>query len=304
MERECMEYVLQSDKLTKIYSQRAAVDEVSITVRKGDIYGFVGKNGAGKTTFIRMILGLAAPTSGSFSLMDGENIARARKKIGSLVESPALYGNMTAEENIRLLCTILGEDKKCVPDILKKVGLADTGRKKARDFSLGMKQRLGIAIALVGDPEFLILDEPINGLDPTGIVEIRELLLDLKNKHGKTVFISSHLIGELEKVATRYGIISNGKLVEELTAEQLEQKCGSRTVLKTDAPEKAAEIVKKLLKTDRVELGDGGTVYISEAVGNIGELTNELFRNDIVVSGISTDEDSAESYFIRKMEEG
>lgn len=299
-----MEYVLKTDKLTKVYAGHEVVSGVTLNVQRGDIYGFVGKNGAGKTTFIRMVLGLARPTSGSFTLLSGEDIASARKHTGSLIESPALYTNMTALENIRLYCTILGEDKKQAEKILETVGLADTGKKKAGNFSLGMKQRLGIGMALVGNPEFLILDEPINGLDPTGIVEIRELLLDLKNRQGKTIFISSHILGELEKIATRYGIISKGKLIEELTAAELEEKCGVKTVIKTDKPEKTAEIIRKLLSTEAVEVKKDGTVVISDKVENIGKLTNELFNNDIVVGGISTSDSDAESYFIKKMEEG
>lgn len=299
-----MEYVLKTEGLIKVYAKQKAVDDVSLTILPGDIYGFVGKNGAGKTTFIRMILGLTRSDSGSFSLFDGEDVSKARKRIGSLVESPAIYPTMTAKENLEIFCSMLGEDKNQAGEILEKVGLADTGKKKAGDFSLGMKQRLGIAMALVGDPELLILDEPINGLDPTGIVEIRELILELKNKHNKTVFISSHLLGELEKIATRYGIIAKGKLIEEITAEELEKKCGSRTSVKTDKPEKAMEIIKKLLKTENVETDTKGAVLIGEPVKNIGEITNELFKNDIVVEGISTSESSAESYFIKKMEEG
>ncbi len=299
-----MEYVLRTDKLTKEYAGQRVVDEVTLNVERGAVYGFVGKNGAGKTTFIRMISGLASPTSGSFELLSEKDISAARRRTGSLIESPALYSDMTALENIRLLSTILGEDKRKAEDILKIVGLSDTGKKKARDFSLGMKQRLGIGMALVGDPEFLMLDEPINGLDPTGIVEIRELLLDLKNKQGKTIFISSHILGELEKIATNYGIIAKGKLVEELTAEELENKCGIRTVIKTNNPQKALGIVKSIKGIKNVEAKEDGSIVISDAAEDIGMITNELFKNDIIVSGISTSDNGAESYFIKKMEEG
>ncbi len=299
-----MEYVLRTDKLTKEYLGQRVVNEVTLNVERGTIYGFVGKNGAGKTTFIRMILGLAFPTSGSFELLSEKDISAARRKTGSLIESPALYSNMTALENIRLLSTILGEDKSRSEDILKIVGLSDTGKKKAKDFSLGMKQRLGIGMALVGDPEFLMLDEPINGLDPTGIVEIRELLLDLKNKHGKTIFISSHILGELEKIATKYGIIAKGKLVEEITAEELEKKCGVRTVIKTNDSQKALKIVSNMGGIENVEAKEDGSIVIADVVENIGFVTNELFRSGIIVSGISTSDNGAESYFIKKMEEG
>lgn len=299
-----MEYILKTDGLTKVYSKMKVVDDVSLCIKPGDIYGFVGKNGAGKTTFIRMVLGLANITSGSVSFFDGENIQKARKKTGSLVESPAFYPNMNALENIRIFCRMIGEDDSSAEEILEKVGLAQTGKKKAGNFSLGMKQRLGIAFALVGDPEFLILDEPINGLDPTGIAEIRKLILDLKNEHGKTIFISSHLISELEKIATRYAIIAKGKIVEEITAEELDAKCGNKTSLKTDSPEKAAEIIKKLLNTENVEKTADGTLYVGEKIENIGLVTNELFNNGISVHAISSTDSTAEAYFIEKMEGG
>ena len=297
-----MKYVLQTNGLTKEYSHKKAVDNVSLTVRQGDIYGFVGKNGAGKTTFIRMILGLTRVTAGSFSFFDGDTSQEHRRRIGSLVESPSLYKNMTAHDNLEMYSIMTGADKAEIGGLLELVGLADTGKKRAADFSLGMKQRLGIAMALVGDPELLILDEPINGLDPKGIVEIRELLLELKNK-GKTIFISSHILGELEKIATCYGIISAGRLVEEITAEQLKTLSIERTIITTDRPEQALETAKKLLGTHKITL-ENGKIYVSGAIPNIGELTSEMFRQGIAVTGITNDGGGAEEYFLKKMEEG
>lgn len=297
-----MDYVLQTNELTKNYSGINVVDKVSLNIKKGEIFGFVGKNGAGKTTFIRLILGLAQPTSGSFKLLGDDNVQNARKKTGSLIEGPSLYTNMTAYENLDLYCTMLNADKKSIDEILKVVGLSDTGKKKAKDFSLGMKQRLGIAMALVGDPEFIILDEPINGLDPTGIIEIRELILNLKNNYGKTIFISSHILGELEKIATCYGIISKGKLIEEITAKELAEKCGTQTVIQTDNPQKAAEIISATFKDANISFAPDGAIILENKVKNIGELTNTLFRSGITVKGIFTQENSAEAYFVRKME--
>ena len=249
-----------------------------------------------------MILGLTGITDGSFKLFDGENISSARKRVGSLIESPAIFRNMTASQNLDIYCTMLGADKKTIPHILKTVGLSDTGKKKSGDFSLGMKQRLGIAIALIGNPDFLILDEPINGLDPTGIVDVRELLIELKNQ-GKTIFISSHILGELEKIATRYGIISSGKLVEEITSAELSEKCGSRTVITVSDTAKSIEIISKILDihSENIEY-DKNNIFVKSKIDNIGELTNALFIAGVVVSGISNDENSAEKYFIRKME--
>ena len=297
-----MEYILKTEGLTKIYSKIKVVDNVDMQINKGDIYGFVGKNGAGKTTFIRMVLGLARISGGSISMFDGENLKKARGKTGSLVESPAFYPNMTAKENIRIFCRMIGEDEKQADSILEKVGLSDTGKKKAGNFSLGMKQRLGIGLALVGDPEFLILDEPINGLDPTGIAEVRKLILSLKNEQGKTILISSHLISELEKIATRYGIIAKGKNVEEISAQELEEKCGNRLSMKTSDPEKAVDTIKALLNTEKVEKGENGLIYISEKTDDIGRITNELFKNNITVQAVSSADNTIESYFIERME--
>lgn len=297
-----MEYILQTQNLTKVYSGIPVVNDVSLNVRKGEIYGFVGKNGAGKTTFIRLILGLAKQTSGSFTLLGEEDVNKARRRIGSLIESPALYANMTATENLNLCCTMLEADKKCVSEILETVGLANTGKKKARDFSLGMKQRLGIAMALIGDPEFIILDEPINGLDPTGIIEVRELILDLSKNQGKTIFISSHLLGELEKIATCYGIISKGRLIEEITAKELSLHCGSQLIVKVDDVKKAGKIISEFLKTDNFSIQTDKKIIIRDKVENIGALSNELFKNGISVGEISNQENNIESYFVQKME--
>lgn len=299
-----MSYILQTKGLTKIYSHTKVVDNVSLTLNDGDIYGFVGKNGAGKTTFIRMLLGLSRADEGSFDFFDGEPFETARQRIGSLVEAPSIYKNMSARDNLLMYCTMLRVDKKCIDELLETVGLSDAGKKKAANFSLGMKQRLGIAMSLVGDPDLLILDEPINGLDPKGIVEIRELLLSLK-KRGKTIFVSSHYLGELEKVATRYGIISSGRLVEELTREELTEKCGSRTIIKTGDPEqalKALKIVKDILKDDDVT-AEKRKVIIGREIDDVGAITNELFKAGITVKGFSNDDNSAEEYFIKKMEE-
>lgn len=297
-----MKYILQTKELTKVYSMKKAVDNVSLTVKPGDIYGFVGKNGAGKTTFIRMIHGLTRATQGSCSFFDGAGDAGDRRRIGSLVESPALYKNLSARQNLELYCIMTGSDRASADGLLELVGLSDTGKKRVADFSLGMKQRLGIAMALVADPEFLVLDEPINGLDPKGIVEIRELLLDL-NRKGKTIFISSHILGELEKIATCYGIISSGRLVEEITARQLQEMSMERTMINTDSPEKARKIAAGILGSDNLAI-ENGILCVSKKIPNIGELTNEMFKNGIIVSGITSDNGGAEEYFLRKMEEG
>ena len=225
-----MEYVLQTDSLKKNYRKFPALDGLTMNIPKGSIYGFVGRNGAGKTTLIRLICGLQEPTSGSFTLFgaagDSSEIVSSRRRMGAVVETPAVYADMTAEENLRQQYLILGlPSYDGIPGLLELVGLTDTGKKKVRNFSLGMKQRLGIAIALAGDPEFIVLDEPANGLDPQGIVELRELILRLNREKQITFLISSHILDELSRLATHYGIIDRGHMVKELSAEELDATC-------------------------------------------------------------------------------
>ena len=222
-----MEYVLTTDHLCKNYGHFKALNQCSMHVPRGAIYGFVGKNGAGKTTLIRLICGLQRPTSGSYRLYGSENtdkkILEAQRRIGAVVETPSIYLDMTAEENMKEQYYVLGLPSfEGIPQTLKLVGLEDAGKKKAKDFSLGMRQRLGIAIALAGKPDLLVLDEPTNGLDPQGIVEMRELILKLNRERQITVLISSHILDELSRLATHYGFIDKGTIVKEITAEELE----------------------------------------------------------------------------------
>ena len=221
-----MDYVLTTNALCKKYGKFEALSSVSMHVPKGAIYGFVGKNGAGKTTFIRIICGLQTATSGGYTLYGRKNtdkrIDKARRRMGAVVETPSIYPDMTAEENLKMQYRVLGLSSfDGIQKILKLVGLENTGKKKAKNFSLGMRQRLGIAVALCGKPDFLVLDEPVNGLDPQGIIEIRELILKLNREYKITVFISSHILGELAKLATHYGFIDNGRIVKEISADEL-----------------------------------------------------------------------------------
>lgn len=225
-----MEYCLTANALTKQYKNFKALDNLSMHVPKGAIYGFVGKNGAGKTTLIRLICGLQRPTAGEFSLYGVGNTDRGiravRRRMGAVVETPSAYMDMTARENLKEQYRILGMPSfDGVDGLLKLVGLENTGKKKARNFSLGMRQRLGIAIALCGEPDFLVLDEPMNGLDPQGIIEIRELILKLNRERQITVLISSHILDELSRIATHFGFIDKGCMVKELSAAQLEAAC-------------------------------------------------------------------------------
>lgn len=225
--------ILMTENLTKKYGKTLAVDHVSMTVNRGDIYGFIGVNGAGKTTFMRMVCGLARPTEGSLELYGASHpkaLQKARKKMGALIEHPALYPNMSALENLEVQKRYLGlkgrpASEDTLRELLELVGLGDAAGKKAGAFSMGMKQRLGLAVALTGSPEFLVLDEPTAGLDPVGVVELRSLLLKLNQEKGLTIFFSSHDLSEMQRLATRYGFLEKGRLVREITAAELEQEC-------------------------------------------------------------------------------
>lgn len=225
-----MEYVLQTSKLSKRYGRNEVLNAVDMQIPKGAIYGLVGRNGAGKTTLIRIICGLQAPTDGEYRLYGVSHrdraISRSRRRMGAVVETPSIYLDMTAEDNLRQQALVLGlPSYREIPGLLRLVGLEHTGRKKVRNFSLGMKQRLGIAVALIGGPDFIVLDEPTNGLDPQGIVEIRELILKLNREHGITVLISSHILSELSRFATHYGFLEHGDFIREISAEELEKQC-------------------------------------------------------------------------------
>ena len=226
-----MESVLETSALTKRYRGFTALDSLTMRVPKGAIYGFVGRNGAGKTTLIRLICGLQEPTGGSFTLYGvrrntDARICRSRRRMGAVVETPSAYTDMTAEENLRQQYLVLGmPSTEGIPELLRLVGLEGAGKKKVKHFSLGMRQRLGIAVALAGNPDLLVLDEPVNGLDPQGIIEIRELVLKLNREHGITVLISSHILDELSRLATHYGFIDGGCMIKEISAQELESRC-------------------------------------------------------------------------------
>ena len=295
-----MNYVLQTNSLTKKYKNFQALNGLTMNVPKGSIYGFVGKNGAGKTTLIRLICGLQEPTSGNFSLYgirnDSKDIIKSRRRMGAVVETPSIYTDMTAEENLKQQYLILGlPSYEGIPELLKLVGLENTGKKKAKNFSLGMKQRLGIAIALAGDPDFLVLDEPVNGLDPQGIVEMRELILKLNRERQITVLISSHILDELSRLATHYGIIDNGRMVKELSAEELEnacRKCMRMEVTKVTALARVLDgmdIDYKILSETQAD------VY---AKVNISQLTLALAKEGCEVLSIEAKDESLESYFV------
>ena len=295
-----MEYVLTTNKLTKKYGNFKSLDELSIHIPKGSIYGLVGKNGAGKTTLIRVICGLQEPTTGTYCIYGIKNtskaIVKSRRRMGAVVETPAIYLNMSAEENLKLQCLSVGVPTyDSVPEILKLVGLAKTGRKKAGHFSLGMKQRLGIAMALVGNPDFLVLDEPINGLDPQGIIELRELILKLNREYQITVLISSHILDELSRLATHYGFINEGRLVKEISADELENACKKCTrieVTNTNA-------LVRVLDANNIEyeiLSDRAANIYGRI--NLSILVIALAKENCEVISSHEQDESLENYFI------
>ena len=295
-----MDYILTTSGLTKTYGKHNAADKISINVRQGDIYGLIGRNGAGKTTLLKMISGLAAPSEGDFALFGfkGKEKAQVMHRIGTLIEAPGIYPDLSAAENLRLKCIAMGvRDKTVITKILETVGLADTGKKRVGKFSLGMKQRLGIALALVGEPDLVILDEPINGLDPQGIVEIRETIEKLNKEQGITFIISSHILEELSKIATNYAIIHNGALVQELTREELLQKCSERIELKTDDTAKACTVLEKM-DIHEYKVVDNDTIQIFERLQDGGDITMKLAENGVKTLGISVRNEALEDYYL------
>lgn len=295
-----MEYVMIANALTKQYGHFKAINGLSMKVPRGSIYGLVGKNGAGKTTLIRLICGLQEPTEGDYCLYgrwskEG-NIEKARRRMGAVVENPSIYQNMTAEENLKQQCLILGLPSfEGISNLLELVGLSDTGKKKAKNFSLGMKQRLGIAIALVGDPDILVLDEPVNGLDPQGIIEIRELILKLNRERQITVLICSHILDELSRLATHYGFIDKGHLVKEISQKELENNC--RKCIRLEVSDtKILAIVLDGLQMEYTILSDTE----ADVYGRIGitELILALKKENCDTINLHERDESLESYYI------
>lgn len=295
------EILLKTARLTKRFNQYAAVNEVSLTVNRGEIYGFIGRNGAGKTTFLKMVSGLTYPTQGNIELF-GEDCSKNPNlfnRIGVLIEAPGLYGGMTAFQNLKTKCIAYGiSDDDYINELLTFVGLSDTGKKKAKNFSLGMKQRLGIAMALIGDPDLLVLDEPINGLDPQGIVEIRDTILKLNKEKNITIIISSHILEELSKIATNYGIIHEGKLIQQLTREDLMSRCSEHIEIKTAQTSQACAVLEEKLKIHQYKVVDSNTIHIQERLSETGVINMTLAANGVLVNSINTSSDDLETYFL------
>lgn len=295
-----MDYILTARSLGKRYKNFKALNDFSIHVPKGAIYGFVGKNGAGKTTFIRLVCGLQEPSAGSYAIYRTENnnpgIARCRRRMGAVVETPSIYQDMTAEDNLKEQYRIIGLPSfDSIPELLRLVGLENTGKKKAKHFSLGMKQRLGIAIALAGNPDFLILDEPVNGLDPQGIIEVRELILKLNREKGITFLISSHILDELSRLATHYGFIDSGHMVKEMSAAELDAAC--RKCIRVQVSDvRALSRVLDEMNQEYSILSD--TMADIFAKINISQLALALADQGCDIISLDEREESLESYYV------
>lgn len=303
MEEEMsLEFVVKSQNLNKRYGDTAALKNVDISIKKGSIYGLVGNNGAGKTTFLKILSGMTQADSGTFTLLgaDGEAGYRsARKRTGAIIENPGFYPKMTAKQNLEYYRIQRGiPGKEIVDELLHLVGLEHAAKKKFANLSLGMKQRLGIALALMGEPELLILDEPINGLDPMGIIEIRKLLLKLNQEKNVTILISSHILTELENVATDYGFLNKGELVEEVTAEKLKEKCRTFLEVKvTDAAAYAALLETELLCSN-YKVMPGNCIHILEHVDRVSDYSALAVKHDIGLLAFEMKEINLENYYM------
>ena len=299
--------IITTKDLCKKYGDKLVIDHVNMHSPQSAIYGFVGENGSGKTTIMRLLTGLAEPTSGSFTLFGIPNtdkrIYEARQKVAAIVETASLIPSFTAKDNMRYQELYLGlkmTDEERMT-LLKQVHLEDVGNKKVRNFSLGMKQRLAIALALMVHPKLMLLDEPMNGLDPEGIVELRDLLIELNQKEGITVLISSHILSELEKIASYYGFISKGKLLEEITAEELQDRCRKSLTVKVDNISLAIEVVASLNIKD-YKFSPSGEIKIFENV-KINDLVSALSQKGVNVLGINSADESVEDYYLNLIKE-
>ena len=298
-----MDYVLRTFGLSKKYKKQLAVNHADMTISRGDIYGFVGENGSGKTTIIRLITGLVFPSSGSFELFGVDNrserIDAARCKVGAIVENPSIYLNMSAYDNLKMQCILLGipADER-IAETLEEVGLSAllNESKHADNYSLGMRQRLGIAMALISEPEFLILDEPMNGLDPAGIVEVRELILKLNRERNITFLISSHVLSELSLVATKYGIISKGHIIKEITAEQLQKEMSKTTDITVDNPEELYKFIESFSDEKKFSRIPNGVRFVGEV--NFNEILSAIINQGIHINAVNCRESSFEDYYL------
>ena len=296
-----MDYILETKDLTKIYGQKEAAKDVNLHIREGQIYGLIGRNGAGKTTIMRMISGLSRPTRGSYSLFGKTGLAMQKmlKNVGVLIEHPGLYPKLSAYENLKIKCIGMGiQPRGAVEELLEMAGLENTdARKGAGSYSLGMRQRLGIALALVGDPRMIVLDEPINGLDPQGIAEVREMLARLRDERGITVMVSSHILDELSKVADAYGVIHEGTLLDEFSAKELHERCGKSLVLRTDDNAKTLQVLENMNLSD-VSHEPDGSLRLMSGMERASEISRAVINAGIGLEEIYLRTMTLEEYYL------
>lgn len=294
------EVVLKTNNLTKKYKNFTALDNASITINKGDIYGLIGRNGAGKTTLMKVITTLTNKTSGEFYLFekDDNNLIESKRRMGSLIENPAFFGHLTAYENLKYYAIQKGiVDYSQIDNVLELVKLTDSKNKKFKTFSLGMKQRLGIAFAMLDNPDFVILDEPINGLDPIGISDLRETLKKLNTEKNITMLISSHILSELYLLANKFCFIEKGKIIKELSKEELDIECSKAISIKTTNTKKACLIIEKELNTKNYKVIDKNEIRLYDYLDNSGKVNKVLAQNDIEIISIYESGISLEEYF-------
>ena len=296
-----MEYILETQGLTKVYGNKEAAKDISLHIAQGQIYGLIGRNGAGKTTIMRMISGLSTPTSGSYSLFGktGYQMGKMLRNVGVLIEAPGIYAKLSAYENLKIKCFAAGVNPKgYVEELLKLVGLEPADWKKpAGAYSLGMRQRLGIALAMAGDPKILILDEPINGLDPQGIAEVRQTLAQLRDERGITIMISSHILDELAKVADCFGIINEGRLLDEFTAEELHRRCGQYVMIRTDDAEKTLKVLGGI-GVDTAGKEPDGALRVSGHLDETAAMAKAIVEAGIALKEIHLQSVTLEDYYL------
>ena len=293
--------ILRLENISKSYRNNVALRSMSVSIQRGEIYGMVGENGAGKSTLIRIIMGLCKPTTGTIELFGNTNpkaVNQQRARIGYIPDVCALYPNMTAEENLEIRCVEWGILKKNIQEILNLVCLSDVG-KKVSQYSLGMKQRLSFAIALLGNPEFLVLDEPTNGLDPMGIIELREILVNLNRRKHTTILISSHILNELHQMATQYMFISHGKLIECISSEKLSKKCSRHLLLQVTDIEKTIVLLEQVLHTENYELCPNNSIRLYAYIDQPDKVSLLLNQNGVGIKQLSSEGDDLETYYMR-----
>lgn len=295
------EVVLKTNNLTKQYNKNVVLDNVNITIKKGDIYGLIGRNGAGKTTLMKIITTLASPTSGTFELFntcsENDELFDNKKRVGLLIEYPTFYPNLSAYDNLKYYTIQRGiVDKNQINKVLELVNLTGTGKKKVKTFSLGMKQRLGIALAILNSPDFVILDEPINGLDPIDISELRDTFKKLSD-NGITLLISSHILSELYLLANEFGFLENGKLIKELSKEELDLECSKCLVIKTDDSKKVSVLLEKELNTNNYKVINNEEIRVYDYTDDSDKVSDVLVNNKIKIKGFYESGISLEEYF-------